>query len=80
MDENYDNLKISPDGSSVEGDYFQGKKAYHFVVTRRERKMPRKERRERSCPHHSHCVKGHWQKKPEGFGRMWVKGHCAEDP
>ena len=77
MDE-YRNVKISQDGSTVQGDLVTQQGTYHFKV---ERKNMEQRRRSRGrCPKGKHWVKGHWQKKPDGKGRMYVKGHCAEDP
>ena len=81
MSEEYRNMKISPDGNTVEGDLIQGKEQYHFQISKKEeRRMARKEKSGKTCPRGQHWVKGHWQKKPEGRGRMYVRGHCAEDP
>lgn len=80
MQEKYRNLKISPDGRTVEGDLVSGREEYHFQVSKRETKMAAKERHAGKCPRGQHWVRGHWQKKPDGRGRMYVKGHCAEDP
>ena len=80
MADEYRNMKISPDGRSVEGDLVTTEGTYHFHVSQREKSMARKEKHGKTCPRGQHWVKGHWQKKPEGRGRMYVKGHCAEDP
>ena len=77
-EEEYRNLKASADGKKLEGDYITGNERYHFQISRTgSRKSGKKER---GGPSGKHWVKGHWQKKPNGRGRMYVRAHWADDP
>lgn len=81
-DIHYHNVQVTGNGDHVMGEATIKGEDYHFSIDRKpnEHAREKKGRHDSKCPTGKHWVAGHWQEKPKGRGRMWVKGHCADDP